>query len=40
MIVDFMVIIWLAASLSRRKKMGKLTVTVKAIKAKGRTNFL
>ena len=40
LIVDSMMKVWLEASLSRRKRMGKLTVTVKAIKVKGRTNFL
>lgn len=40
LIVNFMMRIWLEASLSRRKRMGKVTVTVKAIKVKGRTKFL
>lgn len=40
LIVDSMMKIWLKASPNTGKKIGKLTVCVKVIKAKGKTGFL
>lgn len=37
--MNFMMRIWLEASLSREERMGKVTVTVKAIKVKGRNKI-